>query len=103
MNQPIPYEPAFETPEDDEAQTAFDLQTTMRSIATKTYEDSGRALTALADSPVDLKGRPDGLRDAVVGRSARSCGCARLCMRCRSASGPNATASRSPSRATWTA
>ena len=44
MNQPIPYEPAFETPEDDEAQTAFDLQTTMRSIATKTYEDSGRAL-----------------------------------------------------------
>jgi hypothetical protein len=43
MIQPIPYEPAFETPEDDEDQTAFDLQTTMRSISTKTYEDSGRA------------------------------------------------------------
>jgi hypothetical protein len=47
MNQPIPYEPAFETAEDDEAQTAFDLQTTMRSISTKTYEDSGRALRSV--------------------------------------------------------
>jgi hypothetical protein len=47
MNQPIPYEPAFETPEADEAQTAFDLQTTMRSISTKTYEDSGRALRSV--------------------------------------------------------
>ncbi|KQV36831.1 catalase family protein [Massilia sp. Root335] len=47
MNPPIPYEPAFETPEDDEAQTAFDLQTTMRSISTKTYEDSGRALRSV--------------------------------------------------------
>ena len=47
MIQPIPYEPAFETPEDDEDQTAFDLQTTMRSISTKTYEDSGRALRSV--------------------------------------------------------
>jgi hypothetical protein len=47
MNPPIPYEPAFETPEDDEAQTAFDLQTTMRSISTKTYADSGRALRSV--------------------------------------------------------
>jgi hypothetical protein len=47
MNQPIAYDPAFETPEDDEAQTAFDLQTTMRSISTKTYEDSGRALRSV--------------------------------------------------------
>jgi hypothetical protein len=41
--RPIPYEPRLETPEEDETQTAFDLQTTMRSIATRTYEDSGRA------------------------------------------------------------
>jgi hypothetical protein len=47
MIQPIPYEPAFETPEDDEEQTAFDLQTTMRSISTRTYEDSGRALRSV--------------------------------------------------------
>jgi hypothetical protein len=41
--QPVPYEPRYETPEEDEAQTSFDLQTTMRSISTKTYEDSGQA------------------------------------------------------------
>lgn len=41
--QPVPYEPRYETPEEDEAQTSFDLQTTMRSISTKTYEDSGHA------------------------------------------------------------
>jgi hypothetical protein len=66
MAAPIPFEPQFETLEDDEAQTSFDLQTTMRSISTKTYEDSGRAwrsvhakthglllgeLTVLADLP----------------------------------------------------
>ena len=45
--RPIPFEPGFETPEDDEAQTSFDLQTTMRSISTKTYEDSGRALRSV--------------------------------------------------------
>jgi hypothetical protein len=44
---PVPYAPGFEPPEDDEAQTAFDLQTTMRSISTKTYEDSGRALRSV--------------------------------------------------------
>jgi hypothetical protein len=41
--RPIPYEPAFEVPEEDETQTSFDLQTTMRDISTRTYEDSGRA------------------------------------------------------------
>ena len=45
--RPIPFEPGFETPEDDEAQTSFDLQTTMRSISTTTYEDSGRALRSV--------------------------------------------------------
>jgi len=41
--RPVPYEPAFEVPEDAETQTSFDLQTTMRDISTRTYEDSGRA------------------------------------------------------------
>lgn len=44
---PIPYEPRFEVPEDDETQTTFDLQTTMRSISTKTYEDSGHAIRSV--------------------------------------------------------
>jgi hypothetical protein len=47
MNQPVssplPYEARYEVPEEGEDQTSFDLQTTMRSISTKTYEDSGRA------------------------------------------------------------
>lgn len=47
MTAPIPFEPRFESLEDDEAQTSFDLQTTMRSISTKTYEDSGRALRSV--------------------------------------------------------
>jgi hypothetical protein len=47
MTAPIPFEPRFESVEDDEAQTSFDLQTTMRSISTKTYEDSGRALRSV--------------------------------------------------------
>ena len=46
-SRPIRFEPGFETPEDDEAQTSFDLQTTMRSISTKTYEDSGRAIRSV--------------------------------------------------------
>jgi hypothetical protein len=41
--RPIPYTPECEHPEQDEEQTTFDLQTTMRSISTKTYEDSGHA------------------------------------------------------------
>jgi len=45
--QPLRFEAGFETPEDDEAQTSFDLQTTMRSISTKTYEDSGRAIRSV--------------------------------------------------------
>lgn len=45
--KPLRFEPGFETPEDDEAQTSFDLQTTMRSISTKTYEDSGRAIRSV--------------------------------------------------------
>ena len=47
MTAPIPFEPRFESLEDDEAQTSFDLQTTMRSISTKTYEHSGRALRSV--------------------------------------------------------
>lgn len=45
--QPLRYEPAFEKPEDEEAQTSFDLQTTLRSISTKTYEDSGHAIRSV--------------------------------------------------------
>ena len=47
MTAPIPFVPRFESLEDDEAQTSFDLQTTMRSISTKTYEGSGRALRSV--------------------------------------------------------
>jgi hypothetical protein len=47
MTAPIPFEPRFEILEDDEAQTSFDLQTTMRSISTRTWEDSGRALRSV--------------------------------------------------------
>jgi hypothetical protein len=41
--RPLPYEPAFEAPESDEAESSFDLQTTMRDISTRTYADSGHA------------------------------------------------------------
>jgi hypothetical protein len=41
--QPVPYTPDCERHEENEEQTTFDLQTTMRSISTKTYEDSGHA------------------------------------------------------------
>jgi len=40
---PIPYQASFEVPEDDESQTNFDLQDTMRKISVKTFEDSGHA------------------------------------------------------------
>ena len=45
--QPIPYQSAYEVPEEDEAQTNFDLQDTMRSISVKTYEDSGHAIRSV--------------------------------------------------------
>jgi hypothetical protein len=41
--RPLPYEPAFEVPEQDEPETSFDIQTTMRDISTRTWEDSGYA------------------------------------------------------------
>lgn len=43
MSQPVPYTPECERPEVDEDKTTFDLQTTMRSISTTTYKDSGHA------------------------------------------------------------
>jgi len=45
--QPIPYQSAYEVPEEDEAQTNFDLQDTMRGISVKTYEDSGHAIRSV--------------------------------------------------------
>lgn len=66
--RPLPYEPAFEIPEQDETQTGFELQTTMRDISTRTYEDSGHATRSVhAKSHGLLLGEltvPDGLPEA---------------------------------------
>jgi hypothetical protein len=45
--KPIPYSPAHEIPEDDEAETMFDLKDAMRGISLKTWEDSGHALRSV--------------------------------------------------------
>ncbi|QJE02347.1 catalase family protein [Massilia forsythiae] len=44
---PIPYQPSFEVPEDDETETTFDLKDTMRGISVKTFEDSGTAIRSV--------------------------------------------------------
>lgn len=44
---PLAYRPAYEVPEEDEAQTNYDLQDTMRSISVKTFEDSGHAIRSV--------------------------------------------------------
>jgi hypothetical protein len=44
---PIPYQRAFEVPEEDEAQTTFDLKDTMHQISAKTFEDGGRAIRSV--------------------------------------------------------
>lgn len=40
--KPIPYSPAHEVPEDQEAETIFDLKDAMRGISLRTWEDSGQ-------------------------------------------------------------
>jgi hypothetical protein len=45
--RPVPYAPAVEVPEEDEAVTIFDLKDTMRGISVKTYEDSGHAIRSV--------------------------------------------------------
>ena len=65
---PIPYDPSCEVLEEDETQTAFDLQTAMRSISTRTWEDSGHATRSVhAKAHGVLLGEltvPDGLPEA---------------------------------------
>lgn len=45
--RPLPYAPAYEVPEDEEAVTAFDLKDTMHGISVKTFQDSGHAIRSV--------------------------------------------------------
>ena len=47
QTSPLPYQPSYEPPEDNEAETNFDIQTQMREISTKTYQDSGHAIRSV--------------------------------------------------------
>ncbi|WP_419899286.1 catalase family protein [Roseomonas sp. USHLN139] len=57
-SQPLPYDPAYETPEPDEAETTAALVETMRGIAETTYQDEGVPLRSVhAKSHGLLRGR----------------------------------------------
>ncbi|WP_296949578.1 catalase family protein [uncultured Massilia sp.] len=44
---PLPYQAAYEVPEEDEVQTNADLRDTMHQISVKTFEDSGHAIRSV--------------------------------------------------------
>ena len=46
-SRPVPYTPAYEVPEDEEAVTTFDLKDTMHGISVRTYQDSGHAIRSV--------------------------------------------------------
>jgi hypothetical protein len=45
--EPVRFEPSFEVPEEDEAETIKDLVDTLRTISEKTFADSGRPLRSV--------------------------------------------------------
>ncbi len=46
-SNPLPYQAAYEVPEEDEVQTSADLRDTMHQISVKTFEDSGHAIRSV--------------------------------------------------------
>jgi hypothetical protein len=47
QTEPVRFDPSFEVPEEDEAETIKDLVDTLRSISEKTFADSGRPLRSV--------------------------------------------------------